>query len=214
MAAFQISPRVLFALSDSGIQEPQDLIGRRAAVKSEGWRRTIHETLTNAGVDPAEIIEVDVEYDAMEMLYSGEVDVWTGYVHDEPIEARLAGYDVNLIFPAEYGVGAYEGLLVIRQDTLDQNPNLVARFVRASLRGWQYTVEHPDEAAEVIAQWQPGESLEFHQMAMRALVPLIDMGQVPIGWIDAERWRIAMGTAYDPERPGYTMQFVQAVEQK
>jgi len=65
----------------SDIHKPQDLVGRRVAVKSASWRQVIHETLINAGIDPAEIVEVEVEYDAMEMLYAGAVDVWTGYVH-------------------------------------------------------------------------------------------------------------------------------------
>jgi hypothetical protein len=70
-------------------------------------------------------------------------------------------------------------------------------------------VEHPNEAAEVIAQWQPDPGLEFHQIGMRALVPLIDTGQAPIGWIDVQRWRMALGEAYDPQQPGYTMEFVE-----
>ncbi|PKO22812.1 MAG: hypothetical protein CVU38_07320 [Chloroflexi bacterium HGW-Chloroflexi-1] len=173
MAVFQIPPLVAFALSDSGISSPRDLVGRRVAIKNEIWRRIIHDMLTNAGVDPAEIIEVEVESNALELLYNREVDVWTGYVHDEPAEARLAGYDVNLIFPADYGVGSYEGLLAVHQETLDQNPDgsteltagRVARFVRASLLGWQYAIEHPAEAAEIVARWQPDKSLEFHQLA-------------------------------------------------
>lgn len=80
-ASFQMTPQVLFALATSDIHKPQDLVGRRVAVKSASWRQVIHETLINAGIDPAEIVEVEVEYDAMEMLYAGAVDVWTGYVH-------------------------------------------------------------------------------------------------------------------------------------
>jgi len=90
---------------------------------------------------------------------------------------------------------------------------MVSRFVRASLRGWRYAIEHPDEAAEIVFKWQPANSLEFHQLAMQALVPLVDTGYVPIGWIEVERWQAAMGPAYDPERPGYTMQFVQAAQE-
>ncbi len=209
MAVQQIYPRVLFALSDSGIREPRDLVGRRVAVKNESWRKVIHDMLTNAGVDPAEIIEVEVEFDMIEMFYDGQVDVWTGFAHDEPVEAQLAGYDLNLIFAADYGIGTCEGLLSVHQDMIDQNPDLVARFVRASLKGWQYAVEHPDEAAEIVFKWQPGNSLEFHRLAMQALIPLVDTGYVPVGWIEAERWQTAMGDVYDPERPGYTMQFVQ-----
>ena len=57
MSVQQIPPVVLFALSKSGIQKPQDLVGRRVAIKSDNWRDIIRETLTNAGVDPAGIVE-------------------------------------------------------------------------------------------------------------------------------------------------------------
>ncbi len=213
MTVFQIPPPVLFALADSGIQEPKDMAGRRVAIKGEIWRHIVYSTLTNAGIDLSEIVKVEVEHDEIEMLYYGEVDVWTGFAHDEPVEAQLAGYDLNLIFAADYGVGAYEDLLSVHQDTLAQNPDLVARFVRASLKGWQYAVEHPDEAAEIVARWQPDESVEFHRLAMRALIPLVDTLEAPIGWIDVERWQMAMGDAYDPERPGYTMQFIEAAQE-
>ena len=209
MTVFQIPPLVLFALSDSGIRNPQDMIGRRVAIKTPIWRERIHSVLANAGIHPAEIIEVQVEPNDMDMLYRGEVDVWTGAVQDEPVQARLDGYEVNQMFLADYGVGVYEELLVVGQDTLGRNPDLVGRFVRASRRGWQYAVEHPDDAAEIITQWQPDPGLEFHQIGMRALVPLINTGHVPIGWIDAQRWQIALGEDYDPEQPGYTMEFVE-----
>ena len=42
---------------------------------------------------------------------------------------------------------------------------------------------------------------------MRAVAPLVDTPQVPVGWIDAARWQQLMGDAYDPADPGYTMQF-------
>ena len=207
-AMYQLSPVVLFALSDSGIQSPQDMVGRKVAVKAESWRQTIHKTLGGAGVDPADIIEVEIGPDeGIEMLYNGEVDVWTGYVLSEPIEAQMAGYNVNLIFPGEYIVSSYQGLLVIHRDTLDQHPDLVNRFVRASLRGWRYAIEHLDETAEVMAEWQPDSSPEYLQIALRELTPLVDTG-VPIGWIDADRWQQKMGEVYSAEQPGYTMQFV------
>ena len=62
-------------------------------------------------------------------------------------------------------------------------------------------------------KWQPDESLEFHRIAMRALVPLVvpplELGQVSIGWIDDEFWQRAAGRSYDPEYPGYTMRFIE-----
>lgn len=65
------------------------------------------------------------------------------------------------------------------------------------------------------AQLQNGVAarVAFHRLAMQAMIPLVDTGYVPGGWIDAERWQIAMGDAYAPERPGYTLEFVQAAQE-
>ena len=212
MTAFQIPPLVIFALADSGIREPNDLVGKKVGIKNNYWRNVVHETLSNAGVDPLEIIEVEVEADAKYLLYSREVDVWMGYAHDEPIEAQVAGYDVTNIYPADYGVGGYEGLLLVNEDTVGQEPDVVGRFVRASQRGWQYALEHADEAAEIMTEWQPSDSLEFQKLAVRALIPLVDTPQAPVGWIDAGRWERLMGTAYEEQKPGYTMEFLQEAQ--
>lgn len=211
-SAFQIPPLVIFSLADSGIREPRDLVGRRVGVKNDYWRDVLHETLENAGVDPAQVIEVEVDVDGQGLLYEGSVDVWMGYAHDEPIEAQVSGHQVTTIFPADYGVGGYEGLLLANETTVADRAAMVERFVRASHRGWLYAVEHPDEAAEVMTRWQPKDSLEFQKLAVRALIPLVDIPQAPIGWIDEAKWRQLMGDSFKADRPGYTMRFFEGVE--
>jgi predicted transcriptional regulator len=83
----------------------------------------------------------------------------------------------------------------------------VRRFVQASQRGWRYAVEHPDEAAGILLKWAPDAGLDFQQAAVRAVGPLVDAPQVPVGWIDAQRWQALMGEAFDSADPGYTMRF-------
>jgi ABC-type nitrate/sulfonate/bicarbonate transport system substrate-binding protein len=110
MAAFQIPPLVIFALTESGIREPADLVGRKVGVTTEYWKTVLQETLSAAGVDPSRVTEAKVTTDDMPMLYNRQVDAWLGYAQDEPIRAQMAGHPVTDIFPADYGVGGYEGL--------------------------------------------------------------------------------------------------------
>lgn len=208
MAVFQIPPLVIFALNDSGISEPAHLAGKRVGVTTDYWRNVLHQTLTAAGVDPTAVAEVKVGVGELSRLYNREVDAWLGYAQDEPIQAETAGHPVLTIFPADYGVGGYEGLVIASDVTLREKPDMVRRFIRASHKGWQYALEHPDEAAEVLATWAPEHSVDFHRLAVRAVVPLVDTPQAPVGWIDAERWRRLMGDSFEPARPGYTMEFV------
>jgi NitT/TauT family transport system substrate-binding protein len=208
MTTFQIPPLVIFSLADAGIKEPKDLVGKRVGIKSSYWKNVARTTLSNAGVDPSKIIEVQVSADAQSLLYEGKVDVWMGYAHDEPIKAEEAGYKVTNIFPADYGVGGYEGLLTANQSSLSQNPDLVGRFVRSSKKGLQYAMEHPDEAAQIMTVWQSAESPAFYKLAIRALIPLVDIPQSRIGLIDPVRWAQLMGPSYDIQNPGYAMQFL------
>ena len=207
LSAFQIPPLVIFSLAESGVATPSDLAGKRVGVTTDYWKGVLEETLQAAGVDPSEVAQVDTQAEDLQELYDGEVDAWLGYAQDEPIHAEVAGHDVKAIFPADYGIGGYEGLLLVHERTLAEKADLVRRFVQASQRGWQYAVEHPDEAAQVLLEWAPEPGLEFQQLAVRAVGPLVDVPQWPIGWIDAERWRRLMGSSYDPDRPGYTMSF-------
>ena len=205
-AVFQISPNVFFALQESKIRHPRDLVGEKVGIKSGSWQKRVHATLKQVGIDPSEIVEVEVDFDAMNLLYDGTVDVWTGFVNDEVVNARQDGYDVDLIFPADYAVDTYIGLITQLKDDLESDPVLAERFVRASLRGWEYAIQNPDEAANIIAAWDDEHDIGFHRAAIHELVPLIDTGQVPIGWIDAERWAREMGEYANKEQPHFNME--------
>lgn len=206
-AIFQIPPLVIFALEESGIHEPSDLEGKRVGVTTGYWKAVLRQTLDAAGVDPGGVTEVDVKVGEMGLLYDRTVDAWLGYAQDEPIQAEVAGHPVSTIYPADYGIGGYEGLIIANETTLAGKAEMVKRFVKASIEGWRYALEHADEAAQVLDKWAPQPGLEFQKLAVRAVVPLVDTPGVPVGWIAADRWRQLMGDAFDAAHPGYTMEF-------
>jgi NitT/TauT family transport system substrate-binding protein len=182
-------------------------VGKKVGVTTNYWNTVLKETLTAAGVDSSQVPTVRVKPDELNLLYDRTVDAWLGYAQDEPIKAQTEGHMVTNIFPADFGVGGYEGLVIARQITVDGDPETVRRFVRASYDGWRYAVEHPDEAAKILTKWAPGNSMEFQGLAVRAVAPLVDTPQVPVGWIDAARWQQLMGDAWSSDQPGYTMTF-------
>jgi NitT/TauT family transport system substrate-binding protein len=207
MAAFQISPSTIFALESSKIRDPRDLVGKKVGYTTNYWKRILEQTLEAANVDPNSVTEVKVEVNDLEKLYDGTVDAWLGYAQDEPIRAQISGHPVTNIFPADFGIGGYEGLVIATQSTIDSSPDMVRAFVKASQQGWRYAIEHPDEAAKILVEYAKGTSEDFQNAAVRAVAPLVDTPQVPVGWIDSARWQQMMGDAYDPETAGFTMQF-------
>ncbi|GAB4424614.1 MAG: ABC transporter substrate-binding protein [Anaerolineae bacterium] len=210
-ATFQIPPPVFFAKANSGISTPQDFAGKRVAIKHEGWRGIFTEMLTNAGVDVAAVTQVDVP-DDITLFYNNEVDVWSGYVHDEVTEARLGGHDIQIIFPYEYGVGSYEGLVVTTKETIGQRPEQVKGLLEASVKGWQYAIEHPDETAAITEKWQPQYNQEFHRTAFAELIPLVDTGTAPILSIDPDRWLDSMAGVATSDDPKVDLTFISQIQ--
>ena len=140
------------------------------------------------GLDPDTVRELDVGYDLSPFL-AGEVDIYPGYITNEVLTARKQGYEVKLILPGDYGVHLYGDTLVTTDQSTEENPDLVLRFLRATLRGWQWAIENPEEAGPLALKYD-SELDAAHQVAqMEAFVPLVHTGEDHIGWMKGEVWQ-------------------------
>jgi ABC-type nitrate/sulfonate/bicarbonate transport system substrate-binding protein len=186
---FQFGPETLFAKADSGIQTPADLAGHSVVVKAPGWERLIDELLTREGMSMDDITPANGGYD-MTPFYEGEVDVWAGYINDEVIRARMEGYDLVTIPFFEYGISSSALTLLTSQSIITENPDLAVRFLRATLQGWQWAIENPEEAVDIMLEKFPelAEDRDFHLASFDASIPLISPPGVQIGAIDCEAW--------------------------
>ncbi|NEU97152.1 ABC transporter substrate-binding protein [Bradyrhizobium uaiense] len=70
-----------------------------------------------------------------------------GYVTSEPFAVeKAAGFKPNVLLIADYGFNSYSTLIETRRDLVDKKPDLVQRFVDASVVGW-YTYVYGDNSA-------------------------------------------------------------------
>jgi len=192
-AIFRQSPVALMALADSGIKTPQDLVGKRIGVISPNYDNNndiqLLAMLRQAGIDQSKVKLVVTEDYSVGSLTSGAMDVYSGFAMNEAVDAKLRGLDVNLILPQDYGVSIYANVLFSRQQTLDERADVVQRFVRATFKGYQYAIEHPDEAADLALKYDKTLDVAFQRASMQAEIPLIDTGDVPIGTMDSPVWQ-------------------------
>jgi NitT/TauT family transport system substrate-binding protein len=65
----------------------------------------------------------------------------------------------------------------------------VLRFLRATLRGWQWAVENPEKAGPLALKYDPTLDAAHQVAIMEASVPLIHTGEDHIGWMRAEVWQ-------------------------
>ncbi|MCK6627238.1 MAG: ABC transporter substrate-binding protein [Anaerolineae bacterium] len=188
---FRQSPIVMMALAESGIKTPQDFVGKRVGIFSETFDNAndiqLLAMLRKLGIDESELEMVLIEDYSLGSLTSGAMDVYSGFLTEEP--ARAEADDLNLIFPQDYGVLMYANVIATRQQLIDENPDLVERFVRATLKGYQYAIEHVDEMPKLASKYDNNLNLEFQLASMQTEVAMIDTGDTPIGMMDEEVWQ-------------------------
>ncbi|MBX9812437.1 MAG: ABC transporter substrate-binding protein [Burkholderiales bacterium] len=185
---YRKSPFVLFSLKNSGIDAPEKFAGKRIGVKLGGNEELIYRAVLKKAGSTGPINEVPVKFD-MTPLLTGQVDVWPGYVINEVLTAREKGFDVNVIWPSKYGINLYADTLFTTEKMLREKPELVQRFVAATLKGWNYAVANPEEAAKLTLKYGPKLTFDHEYAMMRESIPLLQPDKAPIGSMDPTAWK-------------------------
>ncbi|MCS6765474.1 MAG: ABC transporter substrate-binding protein [Candidatus Protistobacter heckmanni] len=185
---YRKSPFVLFSLKDSGIDTPDKFRGKKIGVKIGGNEELVYRAvLKKAAVAASSLTEIPVKFD-MSPLHTGQIDVWPGYSINEVIAAREKGFAVNVISPASYGLNFYADTLFTTEKMLAEHPDVVKRFVAATIKGWTYAASHPEDAAKASVKF--GNKLTYeHELAMmRESIDLLQPDRKPIGSMDPAQW--------------------------
>ena len=214
---YRRNPLAFVSMADSGIEEPADFLGRTVALSSYGELQ-FAAIMKRLGLNVRQVEFVPFEYD-YGSFYSGDVDVTDGYSTAGLIRMRQQGYEVNTIRPSNYGVLLYADALITTDQMIAENPELVARVLRATLRGWREAIEQQEAAVETTLQYAREADAELQSQMLEASVPLIHTGEDQIGWMRAEVWQgmhdilLEQGILDEPVGMDkvYTMDFLHAV---
>ena len=190
---YQQSPLVAMALKESGITEPQDLVGRTFGTPVDESEFIIRSMLASQGIDyDSDVTVVPIEFDISPLL-DGDLDAMAVYLTNGPLIAEDRGYETVVIRPAEYGVNFYGDVLFASNDLIRDDPELVRKFVDATLAGWEYALENVDESVgHTLIYVEEDEGIAefgYQQRMLQDSAPLIkpDPG-AGIGQMSHDRW--------------------------
>ncbi|MCS6780954.1 MAG: ABC transporter substrate-binding protein [Geminicoccaceae bacterium] len=142
---------------DSGIKSFKDLEGKNVLTTAGAGVNTLFPVAArNAGADPAKIKLTNVAESALVSSYLQKLaPAMLGGIDDKPAEIKAAGGKPPLVFNyADYGVHQPGYAIVAHRDTVANNPDLVRRFVRATLRSVAAAKADPDAAIRALINWQ------------------------------------------------------------
>ncbi|HEC92274.1 MAG TPA: hypothetical protein ENI51_04675, partial [Candidatus Atribacteria bacterium] len=180
-ADYRLMPTVYFSKKENNITTPQDLINKTVGV-AYSEKYPLVAMLENEGINIGDVNIVDREYD-YGWLANDTYDVEAGWVTDGLLVEEAVG-EYNVIRPYEHGVNWYADLITTTEDTINNNPGLVEKFLRATAQGWQNAIENADEAALLTKQYGAPYTDEHLKFVLEVSIPLIHTGEHHIGWME------------------------------
>ena len=206
---------IILSLKEKDITEPADLVGKTIGYAgtelSEALVRSIME---NSGVDPSSVEMIDVGFDLMSSMVTGNVDATIGcLVNHEVPQMEKEGFEVNYFFPDDFGVPQYyEGIFLANDTMIEQEPEVLAGFLRACEKGFADFKSNTDEVLQVLLDNQDESNFpldpDVEQKSCDTLLPLMEtadaafLSQTEQCWQENIDWMFDQGLI--SEKPDIT----------
>lgn len=187
-AIYQESPLTLLARRDSNISTLADLRNKKLAI--EEYSGEVFAMLQKQDIQAFSLNLLPHSLSAKELL-SGEVDGISAYETTEAYDVQPFIDNIIEFNPKDYDIHSYGDILYTTSSILRDRPQLVKRFLDASLRGWEYAYLNHQEMIDYIYQMYPNrlsyEALKFE--AEKSLPLLKPTPESIIGEMTHERWQ-------------------------
>ncbi len=192
---FQHSPYILLTKDSNASQTIHSLAGKRLMLEPQADELVAY--LKAEGI-PLEKIQMVAHSFSIKDLIDGKVDVISGYVTDDPHELERAGFPYHAYTPRSAGIDFYGDNIFTSEDELTKHPARAKAFREASLKGWQYAMQHPDEIINLIINVYSPQSDRSHlKYEAEQIRQLIQPNLVEIGYMHSGRWQHIADTYKD-----------------
>ena len=198
---FERSGMMLTCRNDSGIRSPADFRGKILGVWFYGneypflsWMSQLGIP-TTGGANGVKVLKQGFNVDPILQKQAHCISTMTYNEYWQVIDAGFSSSDLTVYKYEDQGVATLEDGLYVLEDRLNdpQFVNQLARFLKASVKGWEYAGMFPDEAADIVLENDDtGAQTEKHQRRMmREINKLVSAEDRPngIGYLDPSDYR-------------------------
>jgi NitT/TauT family transport system substrate-binding protein len=154
-AFFQKDPQVLIAHPDQRVEKFEDLKNLTLFVSQEGVATYYQWLKADYGFKDSQV--KPYTFNPQPFLADNK-SAMQGYVTSEPFAIeKAAKFSPKVFLLADQGLGGYSTLIETRRDLADKKPDLVQRFIDASIIGWYNYIYHDNSAANALIKKQNPE---------------------------------------------------------
>jgi len=198
---FQRSGTLQVSFVDKDITTPEDFAGKNIGNWGFGNEYEVFAALGEAGLDPATDVTLIGQQFDMVALLDGSIDAAEAMTYNEyaqlletvnpDTDELYTPEDFNVVNYEEVGVGMLQDAIWAGGSRLEDDPEFrdqAVRFVAASIQGWAYCRDNPEECADIVTA--AGSTLgATHQLwMMNEISKLIWPSPDGIGFIDSAAW--------------------------
>jgi PAS domain S-box-containing protein len=189
---FQHSPQILIASKASGVNNVHDLAGKRIALEPNA--ADIIAFMNDEGIS-LDMCTIDHHSFDANGLLNGEIDAISAYSTDELFVVQQANFEHIVISPLMGGIDFYGDVLFTTEQIIRKNPALVAQFREASLKGWVYAMNNPEEIIELIyTKYSTRHSIDHLRFEANHMKKLVMTEVVEPGYTNPGRWKSIANT--------------------
>lgn len=190
-AIIQHNTSGLLSLKETGIDSPGKMSGHSYAtwdtpielamikkiVEDDGGSFEEIELIPNTVTDVVTALQTDIE------------SVWVYYAWDG-IATEVAGLETNYLNFADYGteLDLYTPVIIGNNDFLKNKPELAKKALEAIKKGYEFAIENPEEAADILLKSAPELDEELVKRSQEWLKDKYKAEVARWGYIDQERW--------------------------
>ncbi len=197
-SVFRRNPAAIMTLDSSGIKSPKDLEGRTLAmIAGSGQFQQWPAFVKGAGLDASKITIVNLAPPSLgPALISGKVDAIGAYVQSYvPIIEIQGQKQVRVFWFADYGVSVVSNGIITHNDFIKSDPDVLRAFVPATIKGFLYGRQHPDEAAATVKKYSETVNVDIikreFEVSWKTWVTPNTKGK-PLCWGSNDDWTAAI----------------------
>ena len=180
----------IMTTNDTGITQPADLKGKTVATASGSVSELLFPAYAKlAGLDPATVRIQGAQTTALTgLMAQRRVDALSTFLLSAKGLETAARKPVLVLPYSKYLTDLFGNAIITTPAQIAGNRDLVARFVGAALKGLQYTIDHPDEAAGILNKAEPTAAKPAAIGEIDAMKPFVaPPGGAAIGHFDEAR---------------------------
>lgn len=190
-AIIQHNTSGIISPKDKNILSPKDMPGHSYAT----WDLPIEQAIiksvvSNDGGSYGDISLVSAYVEDIGAAFSSGIDsVWIYYAWDG-IACEKNGLDTDFFYFKDYAdeLDYYSPVIIANNDFLKNKPETAKKFLSAVSKGYEYAIENPDDAAQILVDANEGLDADICQASQQWLASQYKSDAARFGEIDTERW--------------------------